>query len=250
MVSLNGFMVQVPERSEETCDNYVVVQHGKNYSLKLSNHHKDGGQCKPCDADVYIDGKQVGSWRIPYGQNIVIERPVDDIGKFTAYKRGSPEAKQAQIDPNSSETGLIKVVFRPGTKKAQVVRAVVTYRPYIAPVIDPYWPWQPVPDWTVFEYTTYETGYNSNGASKSYTSNNLEQPCSCSVSSAVTTNLVGGGTGLSGESNQQFTEVEELDYDSEPATVIHLRLAFRENEARPVKEVTRKVYSTKVPRPL
>lgn len=252
MVSLNGFMVQVPECIEETCDNYVVMRHGKTYSLKLSNHHKDGRQCKPCDADVYIDGKLVGTWRIPFGQNIVLERPVDDSGKFTAYKNGSVEAKQAQIDPNSSDTGLIKVVFRPGTKKIRAIRAVIV-QPYIIPVGDPYWYWYPNPGWNTITCTTYDGSVSSDSVrysesiSNSYTSNYV-QSHSCN-SAESTTNLVGGGTGLSEESKQQFTEVEELDYDSEPTTTIFLRLAFRDEVPRPIKE-TRRVYSTKVPRPL
>ena len=249
-------MVQVPECLEETCDNYVVMQHGSHYSLKLSNHHKDGGRSKPCDADVFLDGKLVGSWRIPYGQNIVIERPADDSGKFTAYKKGSVEAAQAQIDSGSSDLGLIKVVFRPGTKK--VAASSWPYTPY-TPYIPKVEPWGN-PLGGVYAYAV--TNWDAQQGSCQTFSNNLSGINSSDnvvyrglsgdgvqISHSISNNssLVGGGTGLSGESNQRFTETEELSYD-EPVTTIHLRLAFRDNdEPRPLREA-RKVYSTSVPR--
>jgi hypothetical protein len=242
MSSLNGFLVQVPECLEETCDNYVVMQHGQQYSLKLSNHHKDSGSCKPCDADAYIDGKFVGSWRIPFGQNILLERSVNDSGKFTAYRKDSAEAKQAGIDSNSSELGLIKVVFRPGTKKIQVARVVISY-PYVPlPYIDPNpWPWH------IYWNTTSDSNTYSCNTTSTASYNSGNEPQGTLTRSCE--NLVGGGTGLSGESSQRFSEVEELSYD-EPCTTIFLRLAFRDEEPRPLEKVERRVYSTTIPRPL
>jgi hypothetical protein len=240
MSSLNGFLVQVPECLEETCDNYIVMRHGQQYSLKLSNHHKDDGSCKPCDADVYIDGKFMGSWRIPYGQNIVLERSMNNSGRFTAYRKDSVEAKQAEIDSNSSDMGLIKVVFRPGTKKMQVSRVVInTPRPYSPWWIEPYSPWNQ-PFYISTSDNTCRSDVSSSIVSYNVGDNSLIHSCK---------NLVGGGTGLSGKSDQRFNEVEELDYN-EAATTIYLRLAFRDGEARPLAEVGRRVYSTAIPRPL
>lgn len=246
MSSLNGFLVQVPECLEETCDNYVVMQHGQQYSLKLSNHHKDGGYCKPCDADVYCDGKFLGSFRIPYGQTILLERPANDSGRLTAYRKDSAEAKQAGLDSNSSELGLIKVVFRPGTKK---IRVTINY-PYVPlPFVEP-WPYTPrtpcdpwfQPFWNITTDSNTSSYSCSTTSNASYNSGNEPQG-----SLTISRGLSGGGTGLSGESNQRFSEVEELYYD-ETCTTIFLRLAFRDEEPRPLEKVERKVYSTAVPR--
>jgi len=221
---LNGFSISVPESQEETSDGYVVLKHNQNFSIRLHNSHKFDGSCKPADAEVHVQGKHVGTFRVPYGQTVIIERSVDDNGKFTAYRNGTYEAQLAEIDAGDPNNGLIKVIWKPGYK----------YKPpinYVSSGITINWD---------------DPNINSNHYLDSSTFTNSTIGCSAQYS--TTRGLSGGGVGLSGHSDQSFMEVDSLTYD-EPDTTIYLRIAFRD-EVRAIKKHNRKVYASKVPRPL
>jgi hypothetical protein len=246
MASLNGFSVKVPECLSETSENYVVMRHGQQYSLRLSNHHKEDGHGKPCDVEIYIDDEFCGSYRIESGQNIILERPEHSNQRFTAYKIDSEEAKIAKID-HSASMGLIRAVFRPGNKK---------YVPRISqPLVVNHWPYYvpkaPEKPWTmpgVYTYAVSDWNTISMTYSNEYRNSVTSEVVNLAASSSYTSrDLVGGGTGLSGQSNQKFNEVDALEYD-EPAVSIYLRLAFKENDEdiKPLK----RVYSTTIPNPL
>jgi len=248
MASLNGFSVRVPECLSETSENYVIMRHGQQYSLRLSNHHKENNHGKPCDVEVYIDNEFCGSYRIESGKNIVLERPEYSNQRFTAYRIDSKEAKEAQIENNSS-MGLIRAIFRPGTKKYSINHTITLpdANPWPYTPKEPEKPWRmpgvyayAVSDWNSMTYSG--NSYGNVSTSEISVSSNTDLGSLC-----ASRNLIGGGTGLSGESNQKFDEVETLDYD-EPATTIYLRLAFEKDEPqiRPLK----KIYSTRVPNPL
>jgi hypothetical protein len=252
MASLNGFSVKVPECLSETSENYVVMRHGQQYSLKLSNHHKEDGHGKPCDAEVYIDDEFCGSYRIPSGESITLERPEHSNQRFTAYRIGSEEAKIAKIDHNKS-MGLIRAVFRPGNKKYVSMifsKPVIIDEPWPYITKTPQKPWTPpgVYAYAVSDWDTLSTPTFSNNSYSSVPTSNAEFG-SDNCSYTASRDLVGGGTGLSGQSNQRFNEVDALDYDKQ-ATSIYLRLAFEDEgkseDIRPLK----KVYSTRVPNPL
>ena len=53
----------------------VEMRHGQVYQLALTNYGT-----RRSDATVRIDGKAVGSWRVPAGKSVVLEHPVDSIG--------------------------------------------------------------------------------------------------------------------------------------------------------------------------
>lgn len=57
----------------------------------------------------------------------------------------------------------------------------------------------------------------------------------------VNRSLSAGGTGLSGESKQQFGDAVEIDYDYSQQTVIHLRLVARVDEPRPLTPLSNPV---------
>ena len=92
----------------EVAGGYVEMSHGQTYSLQLRNSRNTR-----CDASVYLDGKHVGTWRVPSHTSINIERPAHDKGKFTFYKVGTSEARQAQLNESSDDLGLVRVVFTP-----------------------------------------------------------------------------------------------------------------------------------------
>ena len=226
---LNGFRVSVPESQEETSDGYVVLRHNQNFSIRLHNSHKFNGSCKPADAEVYVQGKHVGTFRVPYGQTIIIERSVDDNGKFTAYRNGTYEAQLAEIDAGDPNNGLIKVVWKPGYKYSR--RTI--YDDIINDNISISWSGLGTTDVNSTHYLDSGTCTNC---------------CTDTIGCSTTRGLSGGGVGLSGHSDQTFSEVDSLTYD-EPETTIFLRIAFRD-EIRSIKQKRHKVYSTRVPRPL
>lgn len=59
--------------------------------------------------------------------------------------------------------------------------------------------------------------------------------------SGVTRSFSAGGTGLSGESKQQFGNATAIDYDYSQATVIHLRLVAYADEPRPLTPLSNPV---------
>lgn len=250
MSSLNGFSVNVPQAQEETSEGHVVLRHGQNFSLRLHNGHKYCGANKPSDAEVWVQGRYIGTFRVPANQSILIEHPVNDYGKFTAYRNGSQEAEQIGLDTTSNDNGLIKVIWKPGNQPVDRVQTTWDYT----------WP-----DYysdcrkKVNEFdNTYDDGhyYRTTTSTRSYDLNTTYGTGHYGPSSCVTTscchsnNLTGGGVGLSGHSHQQFSEINQLSYD-EPETVIYLRIAFRDEEPRPITSNTvYKVQSTNVPRRL
>ncbi len=107
---INEFEVNI-HPGTETTDGYIEMYHNTQYTLALTNHKR-----VRCDAQVEIDGKPVGAWRIPAGQTIRLERPVHDTGRFTFYKMGTPEAAQAQLQYHN-KLGLVQVTFTPEKRR-------------------------------------------------------------------------------------------------------------------------------------
>ena len=105
-VYLGNFSVEIPEGNKQV-DGYVDIDHNTKYSIKISN----AGD-RPCDAEVGVDGKQVGIWRLPSGKSVVLERPAHDTGRFTFYKFDSAEAQKAELDLDDN-IGLVSVLFKP-----------------------------------------------------------------------------------------------------------------------------------------
>jgi len=245
MSSLNGFSVNVPQAQEETSEGHVVLRHGQNFSLRLHNGHKYCGANKPSDAEVWVQGRYIGTFRVPANQSITIEHPVNDFGKFTAYRNDSQEAEQIGLDPTSNDNGLIKVVWKPGNQQDNKVQITWDYT-------WPYYYSDCHKKITEFDNYYYDGHYYSTAVNNKLcnVTRNYE-PSSCVTTSCChSNNLTGGGVGLSGHSHQRFSEINQLSYD-EPETVIYLRIAFRDEEPRPITSNTvYKVQSTNVPRRL
>ncbi|MBV8097108.1 MAG: hypothetical protein JO110_28465, partial [Acetobacteraceae bacterium] len=99
----------IPEGRERD-SGHVVLSHGQMYTLRLGNH------CyrRRCDATVFVDGKEVGCFRLSAGQIWTIERPAHDTGRFTFFRSDSAEAATAGVGAVKQEDrGLVHVVFRP-----------------------------------------------------------------------------------------------------------------------------------------
>lgn len=275
---LNRFSVRINGKSEES--GYVEMEHDETYSINLRNDHD-----VRCDAEVEIDGKHVGTFRIGAKSNLRLERPANEQKKFTFYELGSYEARKSGIDKLSkNEMGLVKVTFKP--EKKYVVNEV---HHYWHPMTTTTWE---TPKWTYGDNTwgngVYGGSYRSeninycnagndslsgtlgvaaggggtqsstqvrnmsrNVKSSSFGGADMEDSYGGAMRGTRSRGLAkAGGTGLSGHSNQRFSSVAELDYDEDKITEIFVRLVpIQERRSDPV-ELKPVVKSTPVPPPL
>lgn len=67
-----GYSVDIPEGRQDAAGN-VVLTHGQHYGIKLSNQTS-----LRCNAEVIIDGKCQGAWRLLPKTSTVIERATYD----------------------------------------------------------------------------------------------------------------------------------------------------------------------------
>lgn len=90
---------------------HVEMRHQAQYSISLTNDARE-----QCDAQVVIDGKHVGTWRIPPFATVEVERPVNDDGRFTFYRLNSSDGRRSELR-NDEDLGLITVTFMPAVSQ-------------------------------------------------------------------------------------------------------------------------------------
>ena len=246
---LNGYSVRIPEGSEKEASGYVEMEHDSQYTLQLRNSNTTR-----CDAEVNIDGKHVGTFRLDAHGSLRLERSADDERRFTFYLRDSDEGREVELTSVSkSELGLVQVVFKPERPKVIVKREP---RPGIR---------RRSSDWDLpkgklrssdssdcdcLGLDNYMLGgeSTSKGLDSMHRSNFVGSEYSASYSVTPTPNYQAGGTGMSGHSGQHFQDVAALTYDDERITTISLRLVGRERKTRgPLKPVQ---HSTPIPPPV
>lgn len=95
----------------ERSTGHVEVVDGQPYSLSLIN-----SEPRRCDAELTVDGKVVGTFRLAAHQTLRVEGPPDDPakGKFTAYAAASAAgALVGAGEIAAAERGVINVKFTP-----------------------------------------------------------------------------------------------------------------------------------------
>lgn len=116
MARVGEFSVIVPQGVERE-SGYVRLVHGTPYAPQLRSH------CPyPADAEVTVDGRPVGVFRVEARGSVTVETPPDDAGRgrLTFYAAATEEGAAAGGGAVAADDrGLLKVVFRPGK----------TYRP-------------------------------------------------------------------------------------------------------------------------
>lgn len=215
---LNGFSVRIIGGSDEKTNGYVVIDHKKTYKVCLRNTHN-----RRCDVDLFIDGKEVGNWRIEANSSITLERPANDNGKFTFYRVDSDEGEMAGGEKGSFENGLVQARFH--------LEAIPEPRPLKVSYVD-------TNDMDWMDEINSRQRYRSSGAPPM----NL---FSAKIGSSVITRSLSrktheeGVTGLSGESTQRFHSVSQLQtYDEAFETTINLRLICPKKSVRALKSVS------------
>lgn len=119
-MKFDNYLVRIPE-GQEFADGYVALRHGTQYSLSLLLLG-EWYSTKPnrYNAQITIDGIDVGTWRVTSGQMTTIEHGVDDNGKFTFYRADSREAIAVGLDSvNRNQLGLVSVTFIPEKKPSR-----------------------------------------------------------------------------------------------------------------------------------
>lgn len=218
-MNLDTFFVSILEGTE-TAGGYVEMQHAQQYTIQLGNRSYD----RRCDAEVKIDGKVIGSFRLDKGRTITLERPLDDSGRFTFYKADTVDGAMAGAgNVNTNNRGLIEVTFKPEM--------------YVAPVVQP----KPAVPYYSGQHTncSRSRGLNSAGGTQGQMfaapagggapTNSCTDFDSAEYSTKATLcsaspNASAGVTGLSGHSYQRFVTVADLNYDMSLARTITLRL--------------------------
>ena len=185
-----NFSLLIPEGRERD-SGHVEIAHGKVYTLRLMNHWQE----RACDAEVVIDGKPVGTFRVDAGRSVTLERPAHDDGRFTFYEATSGEAQAAGAGKVSvGERGLVQVRFRPGKPiRSHVLEGMVLCS----------------------DKGTRPRG----GVGCQSAGNDVSLEC---LSAEQT--VKAGVTGLSGQSGQRFVTVADLDYDPAHETTVTVRL--------------------------
>jgi hypothetical protein len=211
---LNKFSVRVGAHIgdpliQEKAGGYVHINHGQRYRLALRNDRN-----RRCDAEVFIDGKHVGTWRINGRRSLTLERPVDEDGFFTAYLAHSAEGAQVGAVAHQDTNGLVQVTFRPEVYREPAVKTSV----YVATAGTPRYLGQ-----TSRSMET-EVSSNSDAFIKGIQSYNY------------TSEVV---TGLSGHSGQRFRDVAPLEYAHGEEVTISLRLVQSDGGPRPLPPVQR-----------
>ncbi len=243
---LDNFSVTVAGGNERE-NGYVELNHGQQYSVLLSNHLN-----RRCAAEVTVDGKHVGTFRLQaYGQ-LSLERPTNENGRFTFYEDGTPEFTKAGIDKVAkSDRGLVSVTFKPEKERRQEVEPI---RPWPNPWDNErrYALGSPGPIGTADADSGATVSFNAGGQN----TNSIRQrgisgqSVSYGDQSVTTTQSVkSGGTGLSGSSGQRFRTVGNLDYDDASTfRTINLRLVGANKDPRPLTDVS--VKATPIPTPV
>jgi hypothetical protein len=91
---------------------YVALCNGSTYALELINEPE-----AICEATVYIDGQDVGTWILNGRYSTIIERPSDVARQFTFFRETSSYARRTGAVVGDEMNGLIKVVFKPAKRE-------------------------------------------------------------------------------------------------------------------------------------
>lgn len=193
-----NYSVLIPEGLERD-SGHVGMDHGRQYTIRIANHGY-----RQCDADVMVDDKIIGTFRLrPHGTT-TLERSPDDNGRFTFYSAGTSDAAVAGEASIATENkGLIQVRFVPEKPRLRGAESVIRTASLRGPG---------------------GQSVSSDGMARSFnaTAEMGEKTC-------------GGITGLSGHSGQQFQSVGAIDRDESDAVTISLRLVTANHGPRPLK---------------
>lgn len=121
-MKFDNYSVRIVEGKELSCG-YVALRHGQQYTISLIILTDwENKLAHRANAQITIDGIDIGTWRVESGRIITIEHPVNDDGKFTFYRADSSEAIAIGLDSvNRNQLGLVSVTFTPELQRSKSV---------------------------------------------------------------------------------------------------------------------------------
>jgi hypothetical protein len=99
--------------------NYIALEHNAEYSLTLFNESSSR-----CDAEVSIDGRSIGTFRVKPYNSVHIERPATRHQKFVFLQEDTGIAYRAGISNGKSTNGLVSVKFSPEYPRHDMSKSV------------------------------------------------------------------------------------------------------------------------------
>jgi len=117
MTTLNDFSVKISDATPVKTSNagtYMALPSGAEYRLTLTNNHG-----VDCDADVNLDGKTVGKWRVCAGATITVDSPADVVSRFMFLEEHAAESHGA-VTAGAETNGLVEVTFYPRKKESTI----------------------------------------------------------------------------------------------------------------------------------
>lgn len=216
---------------------YIKMKHGDQYKIQMKNNTG-----KRCNATVYVDGKSVGTWRINAWSTCTVERPAEIDKKFTFFLVGSSSGNKAGLSRGNSDNGLVQIHFVP--EKVHVREAYFCARSSEKEEDDC------DTGFGLFDDGPTSLPQSSTRSFSTKSTNSMRE--SYRADSSVTRGRA-GGTGLQGQSSQQFGVASWMDLDYDNKTTITIRLIGYERENK--NEVTPlpgrvPVHQTSVPAPM
>lgn len=111
-ISINGFSLSINSENgvrkiSKNDSDYFILPNESEYSIVLKNNKNVA-----CDAYVYVDGNNVGTFRIKPYTKVKIERPAHAENKFTFVSEYGSIARSTGASIKA-DNGLIKVIFKP-----------------------------------------------------------------------------------------------------------------------------------------
>ncbi len=210
----NGaYSISIPEGREDQ-NGYVRLAHKEQYRIRLGN-----SSSRDCDVVVDVDGKDIGTFRVGPYSTVVLERPVNEKGKFTFLRDGSDEAYKADLhNVSKANKGLIKATFMP--EKPKLARPQEAY--------------------TAGPIRASEPSFASSADIDDFKGEDRSRSMKGLLASCSSNEYCAGGTGLTGKSSQKYQAIANLDYDDASAfIVLTVRLVGTDdNEVRSLKAVS------------
>ncbi len=187
-VSGGGFSVSV-QNNVADYNGYVRMRHGQVYAVCFANNLD-----RRADAEVSIDGLNMGTWRLQANQRACVERPATTQGRFTFYRADSSEGYAVGSGQVSrGDKGKLSVSFYPEVLEQPV--------------------YEPEPGFHSHSYS------NAAPEAEGYVAPQAQKRAAPSHD-----DLNAGVTGLTGRSDQRFGRAGQIERDYAQMVRLELRL--------------------------
>jgi hypothetical protein len=200
----------VLQPGNELPSGYVELQHGQTYAIRLTNFWPD----RRADAEVEVDGKLAGCFRVNPGNSILIERPSNEARLFTCYGVDTKEGVQTGLHKvDNVHQGLVRVTFKAEPQRTSTPVETLQRADHE----------EKTSGGLYSKGIRTRGGWSGQSVGGQHTNSNPTMR-SRGFQSLPSPQAQAAGTGLSGHSNQTFVQAVEIIYDETTTTIISLRL--------------------------